>query len=200
MLAAAMMIGCTQHPDTGAAGGDRKYAGGTVDQVISLKGCVQGAPDPNEYVLRDVQLQPVPAQPTDAPNAVGVTVTEGSTVRLRMTDSDELEKHLGQIVAVSGTIKDDGRSTIGTGGKPRDPDQPEPPTDASRAAANERYSARQAQEAGPLGQDSMSNGSTPSMSVQHVTGTGEACRQDLKPESRSKSGSDQPSGSSPQSK
>jgi hypothetical protein len=200
VLAAAALTACTQHVKENDGSERRKDAGGSADQVIGLKGCVEGAPDPNEYVLRNVQLQPIASQPTDAPTAVGVTVTEGSSVRLRTNDTDELKKNLGQIVSVTGMITDDGRTTIGTGGKPRDPDQQEPATDASRAAANERYSARQAREAGPLGQDSMANGTLPQMSVQKVTATGERCQFGLKPEARSKSGSSEASGSSSQSK
>jgi hypothetical protein len=200
LLAAALMAGCSRHVDENDGSGRRKYAGGRIDQIIGLKGCVEGAADPSEFVLRNVQLEPMPSQPTDAATSVGVSVTEGSSVRLRMTDADELKKNLGQVVSVTGIITDDGRSTIGTGGKPRDPDAQEAPTDASRAATDQRHYDKQAQEAGPLGQDSMANGTLPRMSVQKVTGTGERCKQELRPESRSKSGSDEASGSSPQSK
>src|SRR4051794_8524025 len=125
LAAAVLMTACRGDVDSGGGKDQRKYAGGNINQIIALTGCVEGAADPNEYVLRNVQLEPVAAQPTDSPTSVGVTVTEGSTVRLRITNSDELKKNLGQIVSVRGIITDDGRSTIGTGGRPRDPDQAE---------------------------------------------------------------------------
>jgi hypothetical protein len=117
-----------------------------------------------------------------------------------MADSDQLKKNLGQIVSVTGMIIDDGRNTIGTGGKPRDPDQQEAPTDASRAATDEHHSEKAAKEAGPLGLDSMANGTVPRMSVDKVTTTGQRCKTELRPEARSKQGSNDVSGSSPQAK
>jgi len=200
VLAAAALAACSQHVNENDGTDRRKYAGGSQDQIIGLKGCVEGAADPNEFVLRNVQLEPISSQPTDAATGPGVSVTEGSSVRLKITDSDQLKKNLGQIVSVTGLIVDDGRSTIGTGGKPRDPDQQEQASDASRAATSERHSDKVKQEAGPLGQDSMANGTAPRMSVQKVTSTGQSCRTDLRPEARDKSGSDKASGSSPQSK
>ena len=191
LVAGAMLTACSRHvgDDSGQNGSDRrKDAGGRTEQVIALKGCVEGAPDPGEYVLRNVQLEPMPAQPTDAASSVGLTVTPGSSVRLHMTDADELKKNLGQIVSVTGLITDNGASTIGTGGRPVAPDEAGSPTDASRAATNDHYSNKQAKEAGPLGQESMANGTVPMMAVQKVTGTGEQCRLDLRPEVRSQSG------------
>jgi hypothetical protein len=200
VLAATALAACSRHVSENDGSDRRKYAGGQQAQIIGLKGCVEGAPDPNEFVLRNVQLEPIPSQPTDAATGPGVSVTEGSSVRLKITDSDQLKKNLGQIVSVTGMIIDDGRSTIGTGGKPRDPDQQEQPADTSRAAAPEHHSERVAQEAGPIGRDSMANGTVPRMSVDKVTGTGERCKTELRPEARDKSGSDEASGSSPQSK
>jgi hypothetical protein len=201
LAAAALMTACSRDVgNSGAVKDQRTDAGGRVDQIVALTGCVQGAADPNEFVLRNVQLEPPRAQPTDSATSAATTVTEGSTVRLRIANSDELKKHLGQVVSVTGTITDDGRSTIGTGGRPRDPGQAEAPTDASRAAAPEPYPEKQAQEAGPLGLDSMANGTAPRMSVEKVTPRGERCNLAARPESRGKSGSDKPSGSSSQSK
>ena len=185
LLAGVLMLGgCSRDVEENDGSDRRKYAGGRIDQIIALKGCVEGAPDPKDFVLRNVQLEPMPSQPSDAPTSVGVTVTEGASVRLHMTDSDQLRQNLGRIVSVIGTITSDGRNTIGTGGKPRDPDQQESPTDASRAATDEHYSDKQAKEAGPLGQESLSNGTVPRMSVDKVTATGEPCKLELRPESR----------------
>jgi hypothetical protein len=175
LLAAAMATSCSQHADEKPAADPRSDLGGTMNQIIGLKGCVEGAADPNEYVLRNVQLEPLSAQPTDAATSVGVSVTEGSSVRLRLADSDELKKNLGQVVSVTGIITDDGRNTIGTGGSPRDPGAPEPSTDASQAATSQSYPNKQAKEAGPIAQDSMANGTLPQMNVKKVRGTGERC-------------------------
>ncbi len=200
VLAAAALAACSQHVDENDGSDRRKYAGGRQDQIIGLKGCVEGASDPSEFVLRNVQLEPMPSQPTDAPTGPGVSVTEGSSVRLKMADSDQLKKNLGQIVSVTGMIIDDGRNTIGTGGKPRDPDQQEATADASRAATDEHHSEKAAKEAGPLGLDSMANGTVPRMSVDKLTTTGQRCKTELRPEARSKQGSNDVSGSSPQAK
>ncbi len=186
LLLCALSTACSRDVEQNDGSDRRKYAGGRVDQMLSLRGCVEGAPDPNEFVLRNIQLEPMPSQPTDAPTSVGISVTEGSAVRLRMNDGDQLKQNLGQIVSVTGTITDDGRSTIGTGGRPRDPDQPGPATDASRAATDEHHSDKQAKEAGPLGQDSLSNGTVPRMSVDKLTATGERCKLELRPEARTK--------------
>jgi hypothetical protein len=187
VITAAALIACSREvgDDEGGGRSDRRnFGGGRVDQTIGLKGCVQGAPQPGEYILRNVQLNPLPTQPTDSATSVGISITDGSSIRLHITDSDQLKKNLGQIVSVTGTITDDGRSTIGTAGKPRDPDQAGAATDASRTATSEPHYDKQAKEAGPLGQDAMANGTLPIMSVQKVNRTGERCRLELKPERR----------------
>jgi hypothetical protein len=187
VIAAAMLTACTRHvgDDEGGSGSDRrKYAGGKADEIIGVKGCLVGAPERGEYVLHNVQLEPLPSQPTDALTSVGVTITEGATVRLRAANAKQLEKHLGQIVSVTGEVLDDGRSTIGTGGRPRDPDQQENPTDASRAAASEHHSEKQSKEAGPLGLDSVANGTVPVMAVEKINSTGKPCRTEVRPGSR----------------
>ena len=184
LIGVLMVGGCSREVDESEASDRRKYAGGRIDQIVALRGCVEGAPDPKDFVLRNVQLEPMLAQPSDAATSAGLTVTEGSSVRLHMTDPDQLRQNLGQVVSVTGTITSDGRNTIGTAGRPRDPDQQDSPTDASRAATNEHYSDKQAKEAGPLGQESLSNGTVPRMSVHKVTATGERCKLELRPESR----------------
>ena len=79
-----------------------------------IEGLRRGGFGSERVVLRNVQLEPMPSQPTDAPTGPGVSVIEGSSVRLKMADSDQLKKNLGQIVSVTGMIIDDGRNTIGT--------------------------------------------------------------------------------------
>jgi hypothetical protein len=113
-------------------------------------------------------------QRSDALSSHGLTVTEGSWVRLR-DKSDQLKGHLGQMVSVSGTIIDDGRNTIGTSGKATEPDEAESPTDASRAGSSEHHASKETKEAGPISRVSQSNGSVPEMAVERVTATGQSC-------------------------
>jgi hypothetical protein len=172
-LAAVVMIaGCSKGEHSSAA--NRERLGGLKYEMLSLKGCLEKAPGSKEYVLRQIHIDPVAMQKTDAPTAHGLTVTEGSWVRLQDA-SAQLKAHVGQMVAVSGTILDDGRNTIGTAGKATEPDTPESPTDASRAASSEHHSEKETKEAGPIGRVSQSNGNVPEMAVEHVTATGQTC-------------------------
>ena len=174
LAAAALMIGCSKgnrHDEP-----QRDRLGGVKYQIESLKGCLQKAPGSNEYVLVHVQLPPVSAQLSDAITGHGLTITEGSSVRLSDA-SDELKSHLGHMVAVTGTIIDDGRNTIGTGGKATDPNQAESPVDASQAATDHSGAAKVRNEAGPIAQNGQANGTVPEMAVERVTATGEACGQ-----------------------
>jgi hypothetical protein len=172
-LAAAVMIaGCSKGSHSSA--GSREDLGGSKYQTVSLQGCVEAAPGSKEYVLRRVHIEPVSMQKSDAPSSHGLTVTEGSWVRLH-DSSDQLKSHLGQMVSVRGTILDDGRNTIGTSGKATEPDEAESPHDASRAASSEGHAAKVTKEAGPIGRVSQSNGDVPEMSVESVSATGQAC-------------------------
>jgi len=144
MAAAVMMVGCSKGSKSSA--GQRQDLGGSNYQLVSLKGCVEEAPGTNEYVLRQVQIDPVSMQRSDAPSSLGLTVTDGSSVRLH-DKSDQLKAHLGQQVSVSGTIIDNGRNTIGTTGKATE----------------------------PIGRVSPSNGNVPEMAVERVTATGKSC-------------------------
>ena len=172
LMAAAMIVGCSKGSHSSA--GKRDDLGGAKYQTVSLKGCVEKAPGSNEYVLRQVQIDAASMQRSDASSARGLTVTDGSWVRV-YDSSDQLKRHLGQVVSVSGTIIDDGRNTIGTSGKATEPDEAESPVDASRAASSEHHASKETKEAGPIGRVSQSNGSVPEMSVERVTATGQSC-------------------------
>ena len=145
-------------------------------QTVALTGCVEAGPGGNQYVLRHVQIVPPAEQRTDTATAGALTITAGSSVRLKMSDSNDLKSQLGRRVSVTGTITDDGRNTMGTTGNARSPEQAEPRTDASRAAADEHHAKKVAKEAGPLGQQSLANGVAPEMAVERVNGTGEECK------------------------
>jgi hypothetical protein len=114
LAAAALMIGCSKGSRHDEAQRDRM--GGARYEIESLKGCLEKAPGSKEYVLTHVQVPPVSAQLSDALSSRGLTVTDGSSVRLS-DGSDQLKKHVGELVSVSGTIIDDGRNTIGTSGQ-----------------------------------------------------------------------------------
>ena len=184
IVAAALMIGCSRSESKSPGVAKNRDAAAGSREVVSLKGCVEAAPGAKSFVLRHVQLEPRAAQSSGATGAPGSSITEGSWVRLRMSESDQLRSQLGQIVTVSGTITDDGRNTLGTGGAAVAPDEPEARTDASRAATSEHHAKKQAQEAGPIALDSQSNGNVPEIAVERVAGTGEKCRVDLRPEKR----------------
>lgn len=166
------MMGCSKGSRHDEPQRDR--LGGVKYQIESLKGCLQKAPGSREYMLTRVQLPPVSAQLSDAISSHGLTVTEGSSVRLS-DGSDQLKSHLGQMVSVSGTIIDDGRNTIGTSGTAKEAGTAESPVDASQAATDASGAAKVRKEAGPIAQVSQSNGTVPEMAVERVTATGEAC-------------------------
>jgi hypothetical protein len=145
---------------------------------VSLKGCLEKAPGSKEYVLRQIQIPQRSAQLSDAASVHGLTVTNGSWVRLR-DGSDQLNGHLGRMVSVTGTIIDDGRNTIGTTGRATEANEAESPVDASRAASDESGASKARKEAGPIGQVSQSNGNVPEMAVERVIPSGEPCANDV---------------------
>jgi hypothetical protein len=125
-IAVLTMAACTSHVSENAADDPRHESGPTTARIVGLKGCVEAGGDSGEYMLRNVHLEPLLLQPTDTLTAGGVALANGSSVRLRTSDADELEKNVGQIVSVTGTMTGNGASTVGTGGAPRRPDHPEP--------------------------------------------------------------------------
>lgn len=143
---------------------------------VSLDGCVEAAPGANQYVMRQVSMPPLAEQRSDASTAPGTGITEGSWVRLRGGDNDQLRDHIGERVRITGTIVDDGRNTIGTTGRAYGPNDAEPRKDESRAAAREHHAEKVRKESGPIGERSMNNGTAPEIAVQRVTATGEKCK------------------------
>lgn len=118
------------------------------------------------------------SQPSDAALSSNTSITEHSQVRLEMADADhkdDLDKLVGQRVTLTGTVQDDGRNTIGTAGREKSPEQPEPRTDTSQAASKQSPSEKVREEAGPIGNRSMNNGTFPVIRVQAINQTGETC-------------------------
>lgn len=145
------------------------------DQQISLNGCVTTGVGNNQYMLTNVRAVPLGEQPTDALTSTSRNIPENVPVRLAMADRDEIEKLVGQTVSVTGTLND-GRNTIGTSGTPpKGPSESEPRTDESQAATSQHHSEKVREEAGPIGNRAMNNGTFPELTVTKVSGTGQKC-------------------------
>ena len=150
---------------------------------VRLTGCVQPGALEAKYVLANVQTDREPdqqRQTTDRTSDRSIaTITEGSVVQLRSTNEVELRKYLGQQVSVTGTIVDPGANTIGTAGSQG---QPSATGERSQAGATDKHhSEKQREEAGPIGRESMANGTAPTMQVESINPTGQGCRTGLVP-------------------
>lgn len=176
LLCAALGVACERSANDRAADLRSTQDARAGTQQVLLTGCLAPGPGGTEYVLRNVRMAPVAEQPSDALTSPRAgAITEGSWVRLRATDRDQLRSHLGQVVSVTGTITDDGRDMVGTGGRTASPDGTQPRTDQSQAAGREHHSERVAKEAGPIAQQSMPTGPPPELVVHRINGTGERC-------------------------
>ena len=175
LASAALLISCDKRSDRGAM--DDAKPKSTDARAIALNGCIGAGTGTQQLFLTQVQIAPLAGQPTDAPTSVASSITEHSQVRLAMAAGrdDELNKFVGKRVTVTGTLRDDGRNTIGTAGTERSPEQPEPRTDASQAGTPQSHSEKTREEAGPIGNRSMNNGTYPELTVSKVTGTGQKC-------------------------
>lgn len=140
--------------------------------TYTLTGCLEEAPGENNYVLRNVRLEPREPQPqSDLTGNQGPVVTEGAWVRLT-SDSDDLKNHLGQRVKITGSIVDDGSSRIGATGT----SGVETPSGArSQASADQHHSRKEAKEAGRIARNTIANGTAPQVKVQSINGSGSKC-------------------------
>ena len=145
--------------------------------LIALSGCVEAAPGTNQYVLRNVRIEPQkgsdPQRTTTTSGGHGIT--EGAWVRLDaggdgQSAAPDLKSHLGQRVNLKGTVADDGRNTIGTAGTPG---VQVPTGDRSQAAAQGHHSEKQKGEMGRIARESMADGTAALVRVQEVSGTGD---------------------------
>ena len=118
ILTAAIGVACTgrnnpvenERPEQ--SGGARGF-----NQRISLEGCVEAAPGTNAWVLRNVAEVPPAQQPQGQERMQHAPIVpRGSWVRL-VSGNDDLNKHLGKRVAVTGEVRDAGGNTIGTAGQ-----------------------------------------------------------------------------------
>ncbi|CAN5432409.1 MAG: hypothetical protein H0T05_04915 [Acidobacteria bacterium] len=177
---AVLAVGC---------GGDRADHARTAEDgagsasPISLNGCIGVAPGrANEFALQHVRVTSAGEQPSlTQPSAQPHAVNEGSWVRLATADgAEQLRERVGERVTIVGTIRDDGRDLVGTSGPQPGPQQADPRPDESRAGADLHHSEKVAQEAGPIGQQSMATGTAPLVMVQRIEGTGEPCSPELR--------------------
>jgi hypothetical protein len=141
--------------------------------TVSLSGCVEVAPGPQQYVLRHVRFEPrASGDPhIDTTTAGAHGITEGAWVRLRSGRQD-LATEAGRRVTILGAITDSGANTIGTSGTEG---AQTPSGDASQAASSEHYSRKVADEAGRIARESMANGTAAEVLVQKVQSSGEKC-------------------------
>lgn len=176
VASAAILAGCRGEQDRTAI--DHPTDQQRQNQEVTVSGCLGTGVGNDQYMLTAVQLAPLGEQPSDAPSTTGNPITPDSQVRLAMNDRDELERLVGQKVTVTGRISNDGRNTIGTSGSPGQTPANgslDARDDKSQAASNQHHSDKVAKEAGPMGQQSMNNGTFPEITVSKVNGSGEKC-------------------------
>ena len=179
LASAAILAGCKQQVGDGSQ--DRTAIDGATThqqekKQIAVRGCLGVGAGTQQFVLTHVRPLPLAEQPTDALSDVNFTLPNNSAVRLTLSENQEVADLVGQSVTITGLLTSSGADTIGTAGRPPVAEQhPEARTDKSQAATDQHYSDKVAQEAGPIAQDSMNNGTYPELRVQKITGTGERC-------------------------
>ena len=180
IASAAVLVGCTQEVDT-SPDQNRTPIDSATNQPrqnlqLALTGCLSTGPGTNQYVLTHVQPAPLGTQPSDALSSANINIEENTAVRLASNEEHDLTPLVGETISVTGILSDDGRNTIGTsGGAQSNPGGTEPRTDASQAASNQHHSDKVREEAGPIGNRSMNNGSYPEITVQSFERTGKKC-------------------------
>ena len=183
LAGAAILVGCTQEvkqQDQNRTPIDHATNQQKQNLQVSLTGCVGVGTGTNQYVLTHVKPAPLGTQPSDAMSAANVNIPENSAVRLAANDGHDLTSLVGQTVSVTGLLRNDGRNTIGTagqgGGAQQQPGANLPGSkDSSQAASPQHHSEKVREEAGPIGNRSMNNGTYPEITVQQVRGTGQKC-------------------------
>jgi hypothetical protein len=163
LASSALAVGCNRSDDTEKA---------QVAQSVSLTGCVSSGMGNQQYMLTQVRFE----QGADKNTYAGTGLTEHSQVRLSVADESQVSQLVGQVASITGSLKDDGRNTIGTSGPAAGPNDPEPRTAQSEAASTDKHSEKVAKEAGPIGQRSMNNGNFPEVKVDRITATGQKCQ------------------------
>jgi hypothetical protein len=162
----------------------------TSSERIAVNGCVGLSPGGGqEYALQHVRTGALGEQPSqEMTHTSSTAIEEGSWVRLTLEEGgqrEQLRQLVGQRVTIHGTIRDDGRDTIGTSGPRPGPQEPDPRQPESRAGADEHHSEKVAKEAGAIGQQWLSTGTAPLIVVQRIQNSGEPCNPEVRqPENR----------------
>ena len=185
VLCAAVMVGCGRRDpiDTDRAAAQPPQANKPeppAQATVSLSGCIEVAPGPRQYVLRNVRFElhqsADPHRDTTSAGAHGIT--EGAWVRLDAADQD-LASRAGRRVTLTGVITDNGRNTIGTAGTTG---AATPAGDTSQAASTKHHSGKVKSEAGRIARESMADGTAAAVRVKRVDASGEKCPLELRPE------------------
>ena len=180
LASAAVLAGCTQEVNDDK-GQNRTAIDNATDKPkqkmeVAVSGCLGAGTGTNQYVLYHVRPLPLGSQPTDVLTSANLTLSDNSAVRLSAHNTEQLTPLVGQTVTVTGLLRDDGRNTIGTsGGPPVGANEPESRTDHSQAGTKQSYSEKVRKEAGPIGNQSISNGTFPELVVERISGTGQKC-------------------------
>jgi len=185
LCALLMTIGCAgreSNDDHRAQQPEASKAEPPAQATVSISGCVEAAPGPRQYVLRNVRFEPRetgdPHIDTTTAGAHGIT--EGAWVRLRV-GKDDLGPHAGRRVTILGAITDNGQNTIGTAGTQG---TQTPSGDRSQAASSKDYSEKVKAEAGRIGRESMADGTAAEVEVQKVQKSGDKCPLEVSPDAR----------------
>ena len=177
VASAAVLAGCSNDSGKGDRGAIQDTGAKNANaRPVALTGCVSTGTGNDQYMLTNVRFAPLAQQPSDAQSYQGTGLTEHSQVRLAIEDRDQLRKLVGQMASVTGTLRDDGRNTIGTTGPAAGPNDPGPAQDQSQQATKQSHSEKAREEAGPIGTRSMNNGTFPEILVQQVNGNGQPCQ------------------------
>ena len=176
LASAAVLAGCTQEVKNNSAQKRTEY-GEPRKMEIAVTGCLGAGTGTNQYMLTHARPVPLASQPSDALSSANLTIPNDSSIRLSARNDEQLTSLVGQTVTVSGLLTDNGHNTIGTSGQPAGANQPESRTDHSQAATDQRPSEKVREEAGPIGNRSMNNGTYPELTVEKVNGTGQKCTQ-----------------------
>ena len=191
LCCAALVAGCGRGDDNGREPARQAQANAPeaaakanapeppAQATVSLSGCVEAAPGPRRYVLRNVRFEPRESGDPhiDTTTAGAHGITEGAWVRLIAGEQD-LGSLSGRRVTILGAITDNGQNTIGTAGTGG---VVLPSGDVSQAASSEHHSKKVKKEAGRIARESMADGTAAEVRVQKVAATGDKCALEVRP-------------------
>ncbi len=163
LAGALLLAGCTQ--EVGSRQQDRTPIDNATNQQkqnpeVSLTGCVTTGVGTNQFMLRNVRPVALAEQPTDALSSTNSKIPENVPIRLAIADADEIEKLVGQTVSVTGALSD------GVTRSARRREGRRPVRAAHRPVAGrhrQHHSEKVREEAGPIGNQSMNNGTFPEL-------------------------------------